>query len=165
MVDANSIIECFGDSLVRVTLPRVVDSACFAAARTFLSEVGLPRFDPLLLTPRRRATSVVVDDAHYMAIASDEGTLLGLDDRCHLISFDPSGDLPARFVNSSVALFAESLLRYAQALPARREADDDEAVALCDDLRSTLQTIDPAALADPDHWWPVVIEQVTHGLM
>ena len=36
---------------------------------------------------------------------------------------------------------------------------------MVDNLATKMRRIDPAAFADPDRWWPVILGQVAAGLM
>ena len=117
-------------------------------------------YEPLLLTfhePRLIDGAIVLgsDDSTQLILVSDA-----------VFSVDPKGRLPRRFVNSSIAAFAsciEAHREYCDAVPdASSEAEELRVAEL---LAVALAKIDSAALADPEHWWSVVVEQVRDGLL
>jgi hypothetical protein len=81
-------------------------------------------------------------------------------------AFDPRGEVPTRLVNSSVrqmAAFIAAYQRYGSDVGAAR--DESEQLDIVGRLRLELTEIDPDAIADPEGWWSVVLEQVDHGLL
>ena len=103
------------------------------------------------------------------------GAYFGTDSVCELQvdaisgtvrAFDPGGKLPTRFVNSTAKQLGAFIVAYgrycADARAARDEADTDTIV---EGLRRTLVALDPAATADPENWWSLVLEQVNDGLL
>ena len=117
-------------------------------------------YEPLLLTFHEPK---LVDDATI--IGSDCGTRLELVSEA-VFSVDPDGRLPRRFVNSSRAAFASSIeahRAYCSAITdALSLAEEDHAV---ESFAAALVDIDPAALAEPENWWSVVVEQLRDGLL
>jgi hypothetical protein len=69
-----------------------------------------------------------------------------------VVSTDPDGQFPRRFVNSSVELLAQFL----QVVSSTERSDDDHERAMW----GKLAEIDPCAFADEENWWSVVLEQV-----
>jgi hypothetical protein len=110
----------------------------------------LPRkYEPLLLTfygheARASGDGVIIGD--------DYGTELHLTPDGSVVSIDPEGELPRRFVNSSVERLAEFL----QVVSATKRSDDDAELAMW----RKLADIDPRAFVDEENWWAVVLEQV-----
>lgn len=79
-------------------------------------------------------------------------------------SLDPEGDLPTRFINSDVERLMASLGAHEALVRIRIERgavpDEDAEV-----LSRALAAIDADALADEEHWWAVIVEQIGDGLM
>ena len=99
----------------------------------------------------------------YLVLADDGGTFLCIDveDDDHIVSVDAYQELMTRFVNSSVAKFAECLLAY-RSLPEpeqAKKATKEMIKKQLDSLREQFNKIDPKALSDPDNWWSVIIEE------
>jgi hypothetical protein len=123
-----------------------------------------PRFEPLLLTfndsPRW------LDDG-CAVLGSDDRSELRVDaDSGRVTSVDPEGELPTRFLNSTIEQLVRCIDAYRDyGSTVRRAADESAARALVEDLRQTLARIDPAAVADPEAWWALVLEQASAGLL
>jgi hypothetical protein len=99
-------------------------------------------------------------------IGTDEGTELRVDLASgHVMSVDPRGELDTRFVNSSVDQFAATIACYDEYTGLVRDADDEAARHLVQDLRRRLLVIDAAATASPDAWWVMILEQAQDGLL
>lgn len=136
------------------------------AVRALMSAARLPeRYEPLLLS------FVAADETQakgqLVAIGDDCGTTLYCDlADGHILSLDDSGRLPARFVNSGITQLARCLAEYETAQERKREPSQElDDVAVAGTLRSRLARVDAVALADPEHWWSVIVEQVADGLL
>jgi SUKH-4 immunity protein of toxin-antitoxin system len=100
----------------------------------------------------------------HVVIGDDYGTELRvrLSDGA-VVSIAPDGQLPSRFVNSSIERLASFIDAYrSYAGPASADAD---VAPLVRQLREQLTGIDPAALDDCENWWAVVLEQAEGGLL
>jgi hypothetical protein len=117
-------------------------------------------YEPLLLTfhePR------LID--HAIVVGSDDGTRFVLVSDA-VFSVDPNGRLPRRFVNSSIAAFASCIEAHREYCDAVTDAcSEAEELRVAERLAVVLAKIDSAALADPENWWSVVVEQVRDGLL
>ncbi|MFD7920064.1 SUKH-4 family immunity protein [Streptomyces sp. NPDC059740] len=76
----------------------------------------------------------------------------------------PPQDAMGRRVNVSVSAFVRSLALLVASREAMRGADPYAAGAAVAAFQEGLVAIDPTALADPEDWWSVVVEQMWHGL-
>jgi hypothetical protein len=125
----------------------------------------LPRsYEPLLLTfygsESRRTDDLLV-------IGDDYGTelCLNLTDGC-IYSIDPEKKLATRFVNSNVECLGKFLTLYEEREKELRETlnekDQDQIVRR---LREQFVVIDAPALAEPENWWSVILEQKEQGLL
>jgi len=110
----------------------------------------LPRkYEPLLLTFYGREAREAGDG---VIIGDDYGTELHLTADGTVVSIDPEGQLPARFMNSGVAQLAQFL-----EVVSRADRPDDERGR---EMWRELAELDPPAFADEENWWAVVLEQV-----
>jgi hypothetical protein len=76
------------------------------------------------------------------------------------------GLYPERFVNTDLETFFEFLREVTLARRQVARLDDDEATErILEALQGSLVTRDNLAFADPENWWSVVLEQLTHGLL
>lgn len=71
----------------------------------------------------------------------------------------------ARFVNSSLRKFEESMQVFRSTWVRRANATDATARELESALRSRLAEIDESAFDDPDAWWSLILEQMGDGLL
>jgi len=121
-------------------------------------------YEPLLLSFPRDSLSV---HGGTVVIGSDGGTDISVDvtDGC-VRSIDRAGALPTRFVNGSVEKLAKCVRVYERYGKELRAAHDESAAqALVQSLRDNLATEDSEALANPENWWSVVVEQAQDGLL
>ncbi|WP_160311410.1 SUKH-4 family immunity protein [Rhodopirellula islandica] len=113
-------------------------------------------YEPLLLTFH---DARLVDGVSV--IGGDGGGRLELDgDR--IISRDPTGQLPTRFVNSSMRQLQSCIDAHRAYADTVRDDDDGAASAVFSDA---IFAIDPECFADPENWWAVVVKQTRDGLL
>jgi hypothetical protein len=109
--------------------------------------------------------------AGYTVIGHDLECLFCVDRHGQVWLVDPEGQLPLRFVNSSIGQFtrAWSMFRPAwQALAAEGEqglTTDERAPEIVDELTAAIEQLDSAACNSADNFWPLVLEQVRDGLL
>ncbi len=72
---------------------------------------------------------------------------------------------PAQFVNSSLPEFVRCLALLGRMWRLRLGLTPDQAGRWTVDFQAQLAALDPAALASPDHWWAVLLEQMWDGLL
>jgi SUKH-4 immunity protein len=142
-----------------VTLP--------ADAFAILKEVGLPRHvDPLFEVRDLAVIKIPGQSGLYWRFGSDFGTDLCVSaDTGEVGSFSLTGEYPARFVNTSLALFIEFLVLVSAERNRFPDLGDDEIDQLIAALGERLQQLDERALAGPDNWWAVIFEQLREGLL
>jgi len=120
-------------------------------------------YEPLLLT-FYRAPLEVVDGA--VVIGTDEGAELRVDLADGRVSaVDPEGELPVRFVNSSMDQLADASAAYRDYAARVCNVDEDEATRLVQDLRRRLEAMDAGSISDPEGWWSLILEQAEDGLL
>jgi hypothetical protein len=91
-------------------------------------------------------------DRAFELCVTPEGTVRGI-----LIGYDE----PERFVNSTPEAFADGLLQLDTVLEAIAATDDpQEAAATFHATERALRAADPQAFADPENWWPLVLEDI-----
>ena len=118
------------------------------------------RYEPLLLTfhqPR------LIDGA--IVFGNDDGTQFVLVSDA-VFSVDSKGRHPRRFVNSSIAALASCVEAHREYCDAVTDASSEaEELSVAELLAVALVRIDSAALADPENWWSVVVEQARDGVL
>lgn len=98
------------------------------------------------------------------ALGHDLGTWI-VEQAGKVWSIDPQGELPTRYVCASVAVLQRMLDVLAERGMTIAKLSDNEAEKRDRVMESTLAEIDPTALADPDNWWSLVVEQCVQGLL
>ena len=138
-----------------------------ADAVAVLTEVGLPRHvDPLFKIGDMAMINVPGRSGLYCRVGSDFGTDLCVSaDTGEVESFSLAGEYPARFVNTSLALFVEFLVFVSAERKRFPDLGDDEIDQLVGEMGERLQHLDRRAFADPDNWWAVIVEQLQDGLL
>jgi hypothetical protein len=148
------------DVLRRVTIPE--------SSKSYLVEVGLPF--------RADWTFQFDDDASrlpqlpnkpsYRRIGFDDPVPICLDEERHgcVVEVGDEFGYPERYFNSSVEFFGECLVYYQQyRLIARGTEDDVPDLVAATERR--MRKADPAAFTDEESCWPLIIEQMTYGML
>lgn len=145
---------------------RAVSPLADAAARSYLTTVGLTREHPLFSA--RGPDEVTVDDRggrtllclgevnpHHQRLCVDAGT-------GEVVSLLLSGGIS--HLNDSVAQFARSLEAFSARFPFYAEnAELEEREEAADELRDTLLEIDPSALREDPGYWYGILHDVAMG--
>lgn len=153
--------------------------------RRFLSEVGLPRAFPYYFTTvadHFQDPAVDVADGQsliglhpwrdiellrlgsnygqYVCVEAGSGNVVQVPQEVSAATTPGPG-----FVNSSVEAFVAFLLRVRlrQLAGGLDELSDDELEARSQVFLAALRELDPAALADEESYWSVVVEQMGYG--
>src|SRR5580765_6890950 len=104
----------------------------------------LPKsYEPLLLT-FYRAPLEVVEGA--VVIGRDDGAEFRVDLSDGRVSSVGEGDLPSRFVNSSVDQLADAIAAYRDYAARVCDVNDDEATRLVQELRRRLEGMDAGSI-------------------
>lgn len=147
------------NALDRVTLP--------ADAASVLVNVGLPRrVDPLFEAKEPTMIEAPSRAGRYCQFGSDFGTELCVStDTGDVVSVSLTGEYPDRFVNTTLALFVEFLVMVSAERARFLDLGDDQIDQVIVGLEKRLHQLDARALADPDNWWAVIVEQMRDGLL
>ncbi len=100
---------------------------------------------------------IVIGDDHgaRLCVYSGDG---------HIRSINEDELQPSRFVNSSIDQLSRFLAEYERVVSdGPKASSDEERIGCIQDLRARLQSIDPAAFAKPENWWPAVLEHLDEG--
>ena len=120
-----------------------------ATIRELVAATLPTKYEPLLLTFYGHEAREAGDD---VIIGDDYGTELHLVPDGSVVSIDPEGRLPRRFVNCSV----EQLAQFLHVVSGTARSDDERER----EMWRKLAEIDPRAFADEGNWWAIVLEQV-----
>ena len=118
-----------------------------------------------------RGVQPAPDAASYLVVGNDFGRQLCVQyGTAHIMAVPleatPGAAAgPAQFVNSSLPEFARCLALLGRMWRLRIGLTPDQAGRWTVDFQAQLAALDPAALAAPDHWWAVLLEQMWDGLL
>lgn len=138
-----------------------------AGTQAFLSEIGLPvgvdwtfRFNPeqLPTLPGRNQYRIIgYDDVVPICIDVGAGG--------RVIAAETSVGGADRYINSDVERFAECLVYFQQYRIAARKVSESEIQEVINTTQKKMQASDLTAFANPNYWWPVIVEQMNDGLL
>ncbi|MEE1929440.1 SUKH-4 family immunity protein [Streptomyces sp. TRM 70351] len=111
------------------------------------------------------------DAGSYLVMGSDFGRQVCVQyGTAHIVAVPleaaPDGQpAPAQFVNSGLPEFARCLAMAGRMWRLRYGLTPDQAGRWTVDFQQQLAALDPAALAHPENWWSVLVEQMWDGLL
>ncbi|MYS21061.1 Xanthomonas XOO_2897-like deaminase, partial [Streptomyces sp. DvalAA-14] len=111
------------------------------------------------------------DAGSYLVMGNDFGRQLCVQyGTAHIVAVpleaEPDGSsAPPQFVNSSLPEFARCLALLGRMWRLRTGLTPEQAGRWTVDFQAQLAAQDPAAIASPDTWWSVLIEQMWDGLL
>jgi hypothetical protein len=70
-----------------------------------------------------------------------------------------------RLVNSNVRTFGQFLMLYEEYRVRVRNLDEEQAYRLIDEIELGMRDSDPAAMGQPNAYWPAIVEQMRAGLL
>ncbi|MFF7158811.1 SUKH-4 family immunity protein [Streptomyces sp. NPDC008139] len=120
---------------------------------------------------QQRGVQAASDAGSYLVMGNDFGRQLCVQyGTAHIVAVPleagPGGQpAPPQFVNSSLPEFARCLALLGRMWRLRIGLTPDQAGRWTVDFQAQLAAQDPAAIASPDHWWSVLIEQMWDGLL
>lgn len=163
-----------GNNLVRASAESLKNVEISEASKQFLTEIGLPeeadhllKFD-LALSNLPTIARSPNNLKPYICIGSDYGTRICIDEENEgqIVSVDANGNLPTRFVNSSVTHLAESLTLFRKRKEELSANLSDEAFdQLINGLVQELSIADRRIFDNEENWWAVIFEQIRDGLL
>ncbi|MEU7134753.1 SUKH-4 family immunity protein [Streptomyces sp. NPDC046261] len=117
-----------------------------------------------------RGVRAASDAGSYLVMGSDYGRQLCVQyGTAHIVAVPveagPDGHpVPPQFVNTSLPQFVRSLALLGKMWRWRYGLTPEQAGRWTVDFQSQLAALDPAALASPENWWAVLLEQMWDGL-
>lgn len=103
--------------------------------------------------------------AGYLRLGTDHGREICVHQPSGQVRAVALGSGHARHVNRDLAAFAASLDLLRGAWPRRSGLDPVAAAAWTAEFQEDLASLDGTALADPENWWAVILEQFWDGLL
>lgn len=119
----------------------------------------------------QRQVQPASDAGSYLVVGSDFGKALCVQyGTAHIVAVPveagPGGaPVPPQFVNSSLPQFVRSLALLGHMWRLRQHLTPEQAGRWTGDFQANLAGLDSAALASPENWWSVLLEQMWDGLL
>ncbi|MCY0955782.1 SUKH-4 family immunity protein [Streptomyces sp. H27-H5] len=119
----------------------------------------------------QRQVQPASDAGSYLVVGSDFGKALCVQyGTAHIVAVPveagPGGaPVPPQFVNSSLPQFVRSLAMLGHMWRLRQHLTPEQAGRWTVDFQTNLAGLDSAALASPESWWSVLLEQMWDGLL
>ncbi|MFI7358731.1 SUKH-4 family immunity protein [Streptomyces avidinii] len=120
---------------------------------------------------QQRQVQPASDAGSYLVIGSDFGKALCVQyGTAHIVAVPVEGGpggapVPPQFVNSSLPQFVRSLAMLGHMWRLRQHLTPEQAGRWTVDFQANLAGLDSAALASPESWWSVLLEQMWDGLL
>ncbi|MFC4033771.1 SUKH-4 family immunity protein [Streptomyces polygonati] len=120
---------------------------------------------------KQRGVRPAADAGSYLVMGNDFGKQLCVQyGTAHIVAVPLEAaaggpPVPPQFVNSSLPEFARSLALLGRMWRLRLGLTPEQAGRWTVDFQARLAAQDPAAIASPDNWWSVLVEQMWDGLL
>ncbi|MGW6141700.1 SUKH-4 family immunity protein [Streptomyces sp. NPDC055140] len=120
---------------------------------------------------QERGVQPASDAGSYLVMGSDFGRAICVQyGTANIVAVPveagPGGaPVPPQFVNTGLPEFARSLAALGRMWPLRFGLNQEQAGRWTVDFQAQLAAVDPAALASPEGWWSVLLEQMWDGLL
>lgn len=120
---------------------------------------------------QQRQVQPASDAGSYLVVGGDFGKALCVQyGTAHIVAVPVEGGpggapVPPQFVNSSLPQFVRSLAMLGHMWRLRQHLTPEQAGRWTVDFQANLAGLDSAALASPESWWSVLLEQMWDGLL
>ncbi|MFD9033714.1 SUKH-4 family immunity protein [Streptomyces sp. NPDC059567] len=137
----------------------------------FWAQPAQPVVPTLAELAAQRQVQPASDAGSYLVIGSDFGRAICVQyGTAHIVAVPveagPGGQpVPPQFVNSGLPEFTRSMALLGRMWRLRFGLNPEQAGRWTVDFQAQLAMLDPAALASPENWWSVLLEQMWDGLL
>ncbi|MGW1124972.1 SUKH-4 family immunity protein [Streptomyces sp. NPDC002526] len=163
-VSRQGVPEIVGRTLVWAGLP--ADFGPF-----FWAQPGQPVVPTLAELAAQRQVQPASDAGSYLVMGSDFGRAICVQyGTAHIVAVPveagPGGaPVPPQFVNTGLPEFVRCMALLGRMWRLRYGLNPEQAGRWTVDFQAQLVALDPAALASPESWWSVLLEQMWDGLI
>ncbi|MFD9500342.1 SUKH-4 family immunity protein [Streptomyces sp. NPDC060035] len=163
-VSRQGVPEVVGRTLVWAGLP--ADFGPF-----FWAQPGQPVVPTLAELAAQRQVQPASDAGSYLVMGSDFGRAICVQyGTANIVAVPvepgPGGQsIPPQFVNTGLPEFVRSMALLGRMWRLRFGLNPEQAGRWTVDFQAQLVALDPAALASPESWWSVLLEQMWDGLL
>lgn len=137
----------------------------------FWAQPGQPVVPTLAELAAQRQVQPAPDAGSYLVMGSDFGRAICVQyGTAHIVAVPveagPGGQsVPPQFVNTGLPEFTRSMALLGRMWRLRFGLNPEQAGRWTVDFQAQLVALDPAALASPESWWSVLLEQMWDGLI
>ncbi|MFJ6250143.1 MULTISPECIES: SUKH-4 family immunity protein [unclassified Streptomyces] len=137
----------------------------------FWAQPAVPVVPTLAELAAQRQVQAAPDASSYLVVGSDFGRALCVQyGTAHIVAVPveagPGGQpVPPQFVNTGLPEFTRSMALLGRMWRLRFGLNPEQAGRWTVDFQAQLAMLDPAALASPENWWSVLLEQMWDGLL
>lgn len=137
----------------------------------FWAQPGQPVVPTLAELAAQRQVQAAPDAGSYLVMGSDFGRAICVQyGTANIVAVPveagPGGQsVPPQFVNTGLPEFARSMAVLGRMWRLRFGLNPEQAGRWTVDFQAQLAAVDPAALASPESWWSVLLEQMWDGLL
>ncbi|MEW2177549.1 SUKH-4 family immunity protein [Streptomyces sp. NPDC005406] len=137
----------------------------------FWAQPGQPVVPTLAELAAQRQVQAAPDAGSYLVMGSDFGRAICVQyGTANIVAVPveagPGGQsVPPQFVNTGLPEFARSMALLGRMWRLRFGLNPEQAGRWTVDFQAQLVAVDPAALASPESWWSVLLEQMWDGLI
>ncbi|MEU1436157.1 SUKH-4 family immunity protein [Streptomyces sp. NPDC005786] len=137
----------------------------------FWAQPGQPVVPTLAELAAQRQVQAAPDAGSYLVMGSDFGRAICVQyGTANIVAVPveagPGGQsVPPQFVNTGLPEFARSMALLGRMWRLRYGLNPEQAGRWTVDFQAQLAAVDPAALASPESWWSVLLEQMWDGLI
>jgi hypothetical protein len=153
------------DNLARWSEASLREVAIPDSSKSFLIEVGMPLRADWTLRFDVQANQVARGPNGTHCVGFDDVVPICIDDRGQVMAVEEKVGGGVSYINSSIERFGECLVLYQRYRISVLAASEHEAQNLVSTTENQLRNADPTAFADPNSWWPAIVEQMGHGLL
>ncbi|MFI1976651.1 SUKH-4 family immunity protein [Streptomyces wedmorensis] len=137
----------------------------------FWAQPAVPVVPTLAELAAQRQVQAATDASSYLVLGSDFGRAICVQyGTAHIVAVPveagPGGQpVPPQFVNTGLPEFTRSLALLGRMWRLRFGLNPEQAGRWTVDFQAQLAMLDPQALASPENWWSVLLEQMWDGLL
>ncbi|MFJ4340284.1 SUKH-4 family immunity protein [Streptomyces sp. NPDC088915] len=137
----------------------------------FWAQPAVPVVPTLAELAAQRQVQAAPDASSYLVLGSDFGRAICVQyGTAHIVAVPveagPGGQsVPPQFVNAGLPEFTRSMALLGRMWRLRFGLNPEQAGRWTVDFQAQLAMLDPAALASPENWWSVLLEQMWDGLL
>lgn len=132
--------------------------------KKILCDIGLPLEPLYFIHFNIEDIENIILDEENIIIGDDLGTYICVNSKDEIVTIDPKGEYPKRFINKNLEAFLEFIVIYLSYEDIMKDTDDDIDQTI-QEIREKFDMIDAQALSSEENWWSLILEQVELGLM